>query len=158
MTPLPPDRLRPPPPAENLKPAGYGGESGQLGWAAVTIKGGTMVDLAMHTDETILSTGEVAAWTGWTRRTVLSLPGLPSLDHIRSREAQFRAGDVKRAILGDPRPGVRNPLERAVKPAKPRKKAAKPAKPRAKAVKPRAKAAKPKKGTTRRLPRAGGVS
>jgi len=65
-----------------------------------------MFDPSMYPDDVVLSTREVAAWTSWRRRTVLSLPGLSSLDHIPKREAHFRAGDVKAAILGDPRRGV----------------------------------------------------
>jgi hypothetical protein len=64
-----------------------------------------MFDPSMYPDDVVLSTREVAAWTSWRPRTVLSLPYLKPLDRVKTKEFQFRAGDVKEAVLGDPRPG-----------------------------------------------------
>jgi hypothetical protein len=57
-----------------------------------------VTDLDAHSDATILSTREVAAWLGCSPKTVHSLPGLRALPTIR-RERCFLAGDVKRILL-----------------------------------------------------------
>lgn len=55
-----------------------------------------------YPDDAVLTTAEVALWTGWAPKTVLSL-GLPYLAHLKKRHRHYRAGDVKTAILGDRR-------------------------------------------------------
>lgn len=62
-----------------------------------------MVDLNRYADDVILTTSEVAQWLGCKPATVLSIPGLRALEHLRRRHKHFRAGDVKRAILQDHR-------------------------------------------------------
>lgn len=67
-----------------------------------------MFDPNQFDDDVVLTTSEVLVWTGLKRRALFTLVGLKSLDHIRSREHCYRAGDVKDAILNrrrdDPRP------------------------------------------------------
>lgn len=75
-----------------------------------------MFDPSKYHDDVVLSTSEVAEWTSWRPKTVLGIPNLEPIDVVRTKEYQFRAGDVKRAVLGDPRSGkapAGSPLRRA---------------------------------------------
>lgn len=58
-----------------------------------------MIDLKQYDDDTVLTTREVAAWLEVGVDHVLSLPIEPL--PWRTRERRYRAGDVKRAILGE---------------------------------------------------------
>lgn len=58
-----------------------------------------MVDLNRYDDDVVLKTREVAAWLEVGVDHVLSLPIEPL--PWRTRERRYRAGDVKRAVLGE---------------------------------------------------------
>lgn len=58
-----------------------------------------MVDLEKYSDNTLLTTSEVAAWLGFkSTKPVLCMP-LP-IANIRGRSRHYLAGEVKKHIMG----------------------------------------------------------
>jgi hypothetical protein len=57
-----------------------------------------MTNLAQYTDETVLSTDEVATWLRISRKTVLRM-GIP-LVNLPGRGRFYLAGEVKRVLGG----------------------------------------------------------